>query len=85
MKAPELVKAIDSHMFWHLNLYFDRFEIDSARGVIFGIGGSSSNPKYTLEDFCFNEAAEWDKVKETFGEGVKTYEVKAVNWNPIFK
>ncbi len=84
MKCPELVKAIMSRKFWTLGLYFEQYELDTDRGVIFGIG-ENGNPKYALEDFKFNEYSEWKKIMEEFGVSMSKVSIKAINWNPIFE
>lgn len=81
MQAPNLVKAILSRTIWSLNLYFEDFEIDSERGRIFGM----RNPKYSLEDFMFNESTDYETVKNKFNFSRDEVKVVAANWNPTIE
>ena len=78
MQSPNLVKAILSNTIWSLNMYFEDFEIDSERGRIFGM----RNPKYSLEDFMFNESTDYETIKNKFNFSRDEVKIVAVNWNP---
>ena len=81
MQSPNLVKAILSRTIWSLNMYFDEFEIDSERGRIFGL----RNPKYSLEDFMFNESTDYENLKTKFNFSKDEVKLVASNWNPIIE
>ena len=81
MQAPKLVKALDSKNIWTLNRYFDKYEIDPARGRVFGL----SNPRYAFQDFASNEHDDYQKLINDFDFDPSEIKVVSVNWNPVIE